>query len=384
MNEIVCILLFLLILTGINYCGLIFCFCFGWFKVKPYRNKDKQLNTKVSIILPFRNEEKGLLNCLEHLIKQNYPPSLFEIILIDDHSTDTSLEKAKNFKETHPVFDVKIIELKNIHQGPGSKKRAIREGIDTASGELIITTDADCTMGAEWIKTIVAFYEENKPKMIISPVCFVDKSSFFGKLQQLEFLSLQAITVAAAGIKHPIMANGANLAYQRQAFYDVQAFSGNEHIASGDDVFLLHQFQKKFPGEILFIKSLYALVYTDAPAGFDSFISQRKRWTSKNRHYKDLFTKYTGLSVFLFCFMLLISLCFSICSYYAMLFGLAFYFIKFLIDLPLLLMITSFLKKKRLMALYPIAGMLYPPYVVFMGIYGSFGKYEWKGRAINS
>ena len=382
MIDFTFILIVFLIIAGINYISLIIYFTIGWFKVKLFNSPKNSFKTKISILIPFRNEEDNILNCLECIIKQNFPSHLMEIIPIDDNSSDISLEKVIKFKESNPDSNINIIELKNLYQDKGSKKLAIREGITHSTGELIITTDADCKMDNNWLKNIVSYYEKFKPCMIVAPVSFVKVKSVFGSIQHLEFLSLQSIGAAAVGIKHPVLANGANLAYKKDSFFSVDGFKNDEDIASGDDVFLLHQFQKKFPGTIHFIKSYEALVFSQPQKNLNDFVNQRKRWAAKSKSYQDSFAKYIAISVFLFSLSLLSALIFTVYNPILLICSGIFFAAKFVVDFPLLYLITKFIKRKRLLLFFPFIELFYPIYVVFIAILGNFGSFEWKGRRI--
>ena len=384
MIDCIYVFLVLLLITGINYFVLIIYFIIGWFKIKVFNIHENKINTKVSIILPFRNEENNILNVLECLLKQDFPNQLMEIILIDDHSTDLSLAKANLFKETHTNNDIKIIELKTLYPNIGSKKLALKEGIALSNGELIISTDADCIMNSNWLKYIVSYYEKYNPNMIVAPVCFINDHKLFEHMQHLEFLSLQAIGMSSVGIKHPILANGANLAYKRDGFNAVNGFKSNENIASGDDVFLLHQINKAFPDTIHYIKSYEALVYTNPQIGIRKFMSQRKRWASKSKYYQDIFAKYVAISVFLFNFLLLMALFLSLFQIKSLLFFGILFTVKLFIDFLLLCKITKFVKRRKLLLLVPILDLFYIFYVVFISGYSLVGNYKWKGRQIKN
>ena len=119
-------------------------------------------STFVSVIIACRNEQEKLPALLECISGQDYPKEFFEVIIVDDNSTDKTFETAS--ENSGPV---KLNVLKNKGKG---KKEAIRTGITASAGRLIITTDADCTMGKSWIKTIAAFFEKYNPDLIICPV----------------------------------------------------------------------------------------------------------------------------------------------------------------------------------------------------------------------
>jgi biofilm PGA synthesis N-glycosyltransferase PgaC len=234
----------------------------------------------VSVVIACRNEEKNLPSLLNKISKQNYPTDLLEIIIVDDNSSDSTFATAEKF-----LNDKKVLVLKNTGSG---KKQAIRTGIKRASGKLIISTDADCLMGAEWVATIAAFYEKNNPDFIVCPVRIQSDDTFSGKLQAIEFLSLQGITAGTAIAGKSTMCNGANLAFSKQT-YQEHSDKLHDEIGSGDDIFLLQSI-KKAKGKIMWLESPDAIVTTFPAATARAFFSQRKRWISKSSSYTDTFT----------------------------------------------------------------------------------------------
>jgi glycosyltransferase involved in cell wall biosynthesis len=165
-------------------------------KVKPFK-KEGYPNVGVSVIIACRNEEKNLPHLLNDLYSQDYNTDLFEIIIIDDNSDDKTLTIASANKH---IKNLKVL----INPGRG-KKSAIAAGIEKASGELIITTDADCRMGKSWISAIASYYELSRPDMIIAPVQLENKPGFPGRFMELEFLSLQGITAGTALAANPVI-----------------------------------------------------------------------------------------------------------------------------------------------------------------------------------
>ena len=135
--------------------------------------------TFVSIIIPARNEENIILTCLESIIKQNYPSTLFEVIIVDDHSEDNTNSITQKFITQHTLHHISILTLDEKIRG---KKNALTQGINKAKGTLIITTDADCTRGTEWLSSIIQFYEAHSPMLIVSPVFLNHPNNFFQKM----------------------------------------------------------------------------------------------------------------------------------------------------------------------------------------------------------
>ncbi|RYD83643.1 MAG: glycosyltransferase, partial [Sphingobacteriales bacterium] len=137
-----------LIFTGLIYSALIIFSLRGWNRLPAYIPSAKNASgLKFSIIIPARNEENNIVNCVEDIINQQFDKSCFEIIVVDDFSEDLTFEKVNSFKKNHPEINLHIIQLEKMLPAGNHnsyKKLAIAEGIKTSKNEWIITTDADC------------------------------------------------------------------------------------------------------------------------------------------------------------------------------------------------------------------------------------------------
>ncbi|HNW99599.1 MAG TPA: glycosyltransferase [Bacteroidales bacterium] len=378
MNLISEILVYFIFCISICYALLILIFNFSWFHIKTFSTSLKNVNTKLSVILPVRNETENIIQCLEKIYKQNYPAELFEIIVVDDSSTDNTVELVNSFIRKNNLIKITLIELSKLNLS--SKKQAIAEAVKVAEGDIIVTTDADCIMQPYWLKTIAEFYEKHKPEMIIGPVCFYNEKNIFQKMQSLEFLSLIASGAASSNLGFPIMCNGANLAYEKSAFIKLNGYNLNDKYSSGDDVFLMHQIKNKLKGKIVFLKNYDALVQTQPQQTFSSFLNQRKRWVSKSHGYSDIPTILIALLVFLFNTSIVFTGIFSIFFLPFLNLFLFIFVLKIIIDFPLLTGISAFMKNKKLMLYYIPLQLIYPIYIFISGAMGLFGKYEWKNR----
>lgn len=246
-------------------------------------------STYISIVIACRNEQENLPGLLWSIAMQDYPEELFEVIIVNDNSTDRTLTVASEFSLLGNIQTIN-------NQGAG-KKLAIRTGINIAKGILIITTDADCTMGKKWLRTIAAFYEQEKASLIICPVRIGNMPGFFGRFQSLEFLSLQGITAGSAKSGNGTMCNGANLAFEKDAYMNHLAELHDE-IATGDDVFLLHSLKRDSKAKILWLESTDAMVITCPSPTLNAFFRQRKRWISKANAYRDTYSVILGFVTF--------------------------------------------------------------------------------------
>ncbi|MGE0090670.1 MAG: glycosyltransferase [Bacteroidales bacterium] len=368
MEAILYLGLFILLL----YVLTIFYFTLGWFKIKVYNVSANQDCPKITVLVACRNEESRIGNLLNSLAKLHYPKEKTEIIIVNDHSEDNTAQIIKQFRDNRVL-------LLNLPDGISGKKSALQVGVQQAKSEIIITTDADCTMNEFWIINLVSYYLQYKPKLLVAPVILKPCNTVFQKLQSLEFLSLIGSGAGAIGLNRPIMCNGANLLFQKNVFNSNQ--QGNVY-ASGDDIFLLLNTKKEDRNSIHFIKSIDATVYTTAMPDMRTFFNQRIRWTSKSKDYRDkdiLFTAIIVASTSLILFtMLLVSLFKgTFIKYYIELI-----LIKSVADFALLYSVSRFFKITKLLWWFIPLQVIYPFYIVVTTFAGLLGKFEWKNRSL--
>ena len=196
------------------------------------------LQPKISLIIPARNEETNIGKLLAALSNQSYPKELTEIIVVDDHSTDNTATIVQQFPFA------KLIQLKEDAIN-SYKKKAIEKGIAEATGELIVTTDADCNVNPGWLRAINSSFSDESVKMSFGAVRIQSDQTIFSRLQALEFSSLIGSGASTAAFGFPTMCNGANLAFTKEAFLQTNGYTGNEQIASGDDEFLMRKIEAK-------------------------------------------------------------------------------------------------------------------------------------------
>jgi len=361
------------------YLFVVFGFIRGWHKLIPFLYQKSIGSTAVSIIIAARNEGESIHRTIEALLAQDYNKALTEIIFIDDHSTDNTAEVVRSYA----AQGVKLISLKEDRALNSYKKKAIQTAIGQSTGSLIITTDADCRMGKTWLKTIVAYYEEKNYKMISSPVAYDEEKSFFERSQSLEFLYLIGLGASTIGNNQPSTCNGANLAYEKAAFYEVGGFQGIDDLASGDDELLLHKIAARYDNQIGFLKNRDAIVYTHAKPNLGEFLQQRKRWASKSTRYKN--KSIIVLGVFIWCFNLsiLLNLITAIFLPGYLMVVLIQLLLKIAIEFIFLVDVTGFAKRRRLLVLLPLLNVFHVLYIIYIGIAGNSGKYNWKGRMVN-
>jgi cellulose synthase/poly-beta-1,6-N-acetylglucosamine synthase-like glycosyltransferase len=349
-------------------------------KIPPKKNE----STKFSIIVPFRNEMLNLENLLRDLIGQDYPAEKYEIIFVDDHSTDGGEKMLRNRVHADNLEDrIKIFSLSETGNGFGSKKEAITFGIGKAVHEVIITTDADCSMDEKWLQTLSGFYSETEWRLLWGPVVYEERKGWLEGFYRLDFLALVGIGAGVAGMGRPFMCNGANLLYEKSLFKELMGFQGNERYASGDDVFLLQKAISRFgPGVAGFAYHKDAVVRTEPPSGIQEFLAQRMRWGGKAPGYESSFAKITALIVFLL--HMIMGIFFLLGMYYIpfLIPFAAFFITKFIADYYLFNNIRITKSIRWLPWKLFAYEWIYLPYIVVAGTGSIFTRKRWKGRDV--
>lgn len=350
----------------------------GWRKLPYFIAPVGKLKTSVSVLIAARNEEDKLGNTIRDILSQDYPQGLLQLIVVDDHSTDRTAEIVLSYASR----GVKLIRLNEDKPLNSYKKKAITTAIELAEGELIITTDADCRMSSSWISTIVSFYESGDYKMISSPVVYFEEKNAFEEMQTLEFLFLIGLGASGIGNKMPSTCNGANLAYRRDVFFQLHGFHGIDDLASGDDELFLHKVASAYPRGIGFCKSREAMVYTHAKTNLKELIQQRKRWASKSTRYKNKGVVILGVSVWLFNLLIILHILAGFINPAFWCIGLITISAKMVVELLFLIPVCNFAGRKRLLLYQPVLSLIHIVYLVYIGIAGNSGKYNWKGRMV--
>lgn len=377
---------------SLMYCIMVLYFFAGWVSTKKFTHQDNAsaFSQSVSIVIPVRNEEKNIAACLQSLFTQDYPKHFYEIIVVDDYSTD---DTRKITRETQfpalRLFDLQQY-LGNRGEKKPNKKEALSIGIKNAQGDLIVTTDGDTVRGEKWLSTMVSFYTQNDFKLLTAPVLAAPAYTPLQLLQQLDLISLMGITAATINTGKPTMCSGANLMYAKETFHEMEGFKGNNDVPSGDDIFLMQKIHSKYPSGIGFVKSFDATVFTKPEAGLFSFIAQRIRWVSKSSRYATWWVRLMLTFAYLFNATVL-----AVCIWRGLEFAHtqnievlfpAFILLgsKLFIDLFFNIPLLFFFKKLWLLLVFPAIETLHIVYIIFIGLLGLSGRYRWRGRKVSA
>jgi biofilm PGA synthesis N-glycosyltransferase PgaC len=351
---------------------------FGWARLSDEsKGHLSQTQHTLSVVIAFRNESANLPHLVRQLKSQSYSQSKTEIILVNDHSEDQSVE---SIATEINCFSIKLVELPEQMRG---KKAALDFGIRQATGEIIVTTDADCHLPSNWLLKINEQFRNDEIKMVTGLVRIEEFRTMFSKLQALEFVSLIGSTGATFGLGLPTMCNGANLAYLKSAYEEVKGFEGNEEVPSGDDEFLMRKFLLRWRKGVKFMDDELAIVSTSPKVFFGDWMNQRLRWAGKWRYNSSAITKAVALTVLCFHSFFLLFLAFSLTGQFTLKqFGLL-WGTKMFVEAVFLIPVCLSLKLRWRWLSFFVLQFIYSFYVVGIGILSQLKGYDWKGRRWN-
>ncbi|MCB0700360.1 MAG: glycosyltransferase [Chitinophagales bacterium] len=377
------VLAYIGIVLSLIYAVLMLIYRAGWGRQAYFKPKPGfRAQTSISVIIPARNEEDNIGSCIEAIRRQNYPEELYEIIVVDDHSTDGTADSVKSLLRNNIHYINLEDELDAKEVTNAYKKRALSCGIAKAKGNLIVTTDADCIAKENWLLNIAALYQRENSKLVIMPVDFTSNGSVVETFQSLDFMSMQGITVASYQMNLGNMCNGANLAFDKVAYHEVGGYDGIDHIASGDDYLLMMKLKKRYPTGISYLKSEEVIVSTAPQPDWAGFFGQRVRWASKSGKYDDKKLTYVLAFAYIYnlLFVTIALLSVSNSIYLQPLFMM--FVLKLVSELIYLMPVARFFKKQRQLLLFPLFEPVHMLYVVLAGFFGAIGVYSWKGRTV--
>jgi glycosyltransferase involved in cell wall biosynthesis len=343
-------------------------------KINQHKKSTQQYT--YSIIVPFRNEIGNLSNILSDLKNLKFDKARFEVIFIDDHSTDGSFELL-NKEGLLKIFKL----IKAIKSG---KKSAVKQAISLASGEYIYTIDADCRLHPDILNQADEILSGLRPKLLVQPVITSKGKKLLSRFQYYDYLSLMGVNAAVYSLKgQPVIASAANLIFSKKAFETIKPFDDNLHVSSGDDMFLLRAFLTNDPKSVVLNYTPDSLVTTKPESGWFALIKQRIRWAGKMKRFNGSNSSFLGMFAVVVQVVLLGLLAIGIfIDLYYLLYFFAFVFLKSLIDFVFLSNSAGLFGQK---ANWISVLILEPVYMIFIPLVLLFSMFihpQWKGRKI--
>jgi len=347
----------------------------GWKRLVNHAVPSINPDIWLTVLVVVRNEAHNIQTLLDDFAKQTFQK--FDVLIIDDNSIDGTIQIVQNFRKT-ANFELNIISYQRLLGTIAHKKACITLGVNHARGEYIVSTDGDCRVGPDWLMSIAQAITATKAVFVSAPVTFTDERTLFEKMQTIEFASLIGAGAVTLAYQKPTMCSAANMVYQKRAFYAVGGYQGFEHIASGDDEFLLHKISKAFPDKTIYLKDKRAIVHTYAVRTLYRFWLQRTRWGSKWTSYQNPAALLTALFVFSFHLFNLISFILCLLGWLSWWIWGAMQVFKLLAEWIFLANILIFFEKKSFIKLIPIVQLVHSVYIIIVGLGGLFVKPAWK------
>ncbi|MBL7913793.1 MAG: glycosyltransferase [Bacteroidia bacterium] len=337
--------------------------------------------TSITVVIAARNEENLIENLLQELLNQNYPPSKFQVIISNDFSTDKTADVCNAMAHKFQQSGIQFLIINAAENELSGKKAALERAIKKATGDLILTTDADCSVSPDWVASFAGKFAESSAPMITGFVKLHDGGNLFANLQAIDVLSLSGIGATTVINNKPLMCNGANLAFTKAAFSEAGGYDYGIDQPGGDDTYLMFKINQLFPGKILFNEDPKSIVTTNPQPDLKHFVRQRVRWASKVKYYKESYVKTTGVLIFTVNLVLLLAALLAAIGSLNWIIALAIWILKATADLLFLFHLSTFTSQLRLLFVFLPAQILYPFYSL-AGTLIAMKKtdYEWKSR----
>ncbi|MDP1677444.1 MAG: glycosyltransferase, partial [Bacteroidota bacterium] len=366
-------LFFLLIV----YVRQIYSFYIGLGKLTKGTNN---LEHTITIIIPAKNEENNIRQCLQSLVQQNYPKEKFSIIVVDDRSTDNTATIVRDILQQTEI-NVTLFRTEDFSTIRSPKIRALTEGIQHSSGEIIVTTDADCIAHPNWISTINSYFETNVG--IVTGLTIYQKneklSSLFWGIQFLDFISYTAIAAGVIGKNKVLVCNGSNMAFRIEAFDETGGFETLTHINTGDDSLLAQKIVETGKWKPRFAFEESATITTQPALAWKEVLNQRMRWVGQTAYYPAY------MMFFMICtFIMFVGLTIAIPLTFIEWNSIPWIVVagKFSIDYVIMNRFTNITRTSDTMKYFLPTALIHIPFVLIATIGGYFFSFEWKDQTL--
>jgi cellulose synthase/poly-beta-1,6-N-acetylglucosamine synthase-like glycosyltransferase len=358
------------------YGGLIIYFLIGILRVVTTHTKN---HFTVAVLVPARDEEKNIINCLQSLREQTYHKNSYEVYVIDDQSSDNTAQIVKQFIVDLPHFH--LLHHKVEKRKPTFKKQALQFALAKISSDIVMTIDADTVAKSQWIEEMVDQYDENTG-MVAGLVTFLPEmeKAAIHRIQTLEFAGIVFCGVGAVGNGNPLICNGSNLSYRLSAFREVGGYTGNIQLPSGDDDLLMQNIYKKTKWQIKYSLLANTINYTRPLDTISEFLNQRARWASKSLYYPRQWVFFLMGSIYLYYLMLVILFPLSVLGYFSLKVYLAGMLLKIVPEAFIIIKALQIFQRKKLLKYFFVTQIFQLTYVLIVGFMGYFRQFTWKGN----
>ncbi len=340
----------------------------GLIRIKKGKNT---LTPTISIVIAAKNEENRIYPLLDSLAKIDYSRDKFEVIIVDDASTDHTYQVASVFAGDKKNWQV--LQMDNASDRFHAKKMALHKGIENSSGELVFVTDADCRVPVSWLKKISAFFTD-ETNMVLGFSPLEKKPGWRGSLLDFDNLFSAIVAAAPTMLGFPLSSVGRNMAFRRSAYDEIGGYASLTNFRSGDDIHLTERMRDHCKGKITFCADPGSFVYTQPPDTGREIWYQQVR---KNSKIMDKSLKSASFSVFLF-IALMLYIFIPVINSAWLIPWLIMLGLKFAAEFIALLISVRIFKLPKLIPWLPVMQIFYPFYVTLLGIIGWLHLYKWK------
>ncbi len=320
-----------------------------------------------SVIVCARNEERSIRKCIQSLLSQTIP---VQIIIVDDRSTDSTPVILASFGDA-----ITVVRIDTCPEGVSPKKNALLHGIRYAHGDILMLTDADCTVPLQWVELHCTQYADSIG--LCAGLVFVKEKNFWHRLINFELYALSLCTAGAIGMGNPMIATGNNLSYRKSAYLDAGGIEPLLLIDSGDDDLMVQAIARTGKWGSTFCSDPRSFVATEPVESVSAFIRQRRRWASRGLDYPWWLIMILGSIYMMFVVFAVvpIGLTLSFASWRMLIVP-----IVSACCMEIIVLTAGFYIFKRLSLLiyYPIVKILHVPYILLMPILGIFRGFTWK------
>ncbi|GAB5522052.1 MAG: glycosyltransferase [Rhodothermales bacterium] len=371
----------LMVVVALGYALPITAFGIGLRRVIRTPRPVASTTPTVSVLIPARDEVASIGACVRSILDGDYPHEALEVLVIDDQSTDGTADIVREVAASYPTARVDVLR---VPAGPSDlprKKAALELGVAHATGEIILTTDADCNAPPGWVRRMASMFTP-EVGFVAGPVRYAPDGSAFERMQALEFLGLVGIGLGALGLKRPTISNAANVAYRRQAFLDLGGYRDLHHIGPGDDHLLMHKFAYESEWQVRACPFPEATVVTAPAPDLPTFIHQRRRWASVTIHYTQVGLIVVCVLFYLFFLSLILGL---VALPFIPALGpglLAGWGLKLAAEWSLLSVACKHFGQRRLLWYFLPAQLPHVPYILLVTALGILRGYTWKSRCV--
>lgn len=235
----------------------------------------------ISVVVCAHNELENLQRLIPHLLKQRYED--FEIIMVNDRSTDGSKAYLEEISAKQPLLNV--INIREQPPNTNPKKMALTQAIAKARNEWILVTDADCHPVSHLWLASMASKMEPEVEIVLGVSPYIQESTFLSRVIQYETLVTAIHFIGSALSKRAYMGLGRNMAYKKSTFVRCGGFKDLEWITGGDDDLLVQRMASRHNVGVATHQD--SLTYSQPKRTWRGYLAQKTRHLSVGKYYKQ-------------------------------------------------------------------------------------------------